>query len=109
MTTSTDGFQVDFSGCTLTRGEVTVNGEHVGIRFDVRGPDATVRFPKDHVAVFPVGGTEKLTSLGGYGGEGTLGSRFFEWQMLHGGAPAIRVCYVEEGILLAEERLSLTL
>lgn len=46
--------------------------------------------------------------MGGYGGEGPVGSRFFEWQMLHGGAEAIRVCYVEDGTLLAEERLSLT-
>ena len=108
MTTSTEGFQVDFSGCTLTRGKVTVIGDHVEIRFDLRGPDATVRFPKDHVAVLAVGGEEKLTSVGGYGGDGAPGSCFFEWQMLHGGAEAIRVCYVEGGSLLAEERLLLT-
>lgn len=108
MTTAPEYLEVAFEGCTMTRGTVTVTDEHVFIRFDMRGPAATIRFPKDHVAVFPDGGQEKVDSLGGYGGESPGGSRFFEWQLLRHGAHTMRVVYIEDGKLLTEEHLSLT-
>jgi hypothetical protein len=108
MGSSLQDFEVCFAGCTLTRGDVVVDGDHLYVRFEMRGPDASVRFPKDHVAVLRGGGTEKLPSLGGYGGEGAHGSFFFEWEMLHEGAEAVLVRYVEGGQVLAHERLLLS-
>ncbi len=62
-------FRTTIGGCQLVRESLVAEGCDLSLRFRSSGPGASIRFPKDHVAAFPDGATEKLTSLGGYGRE----------------------------------------
>jgi hypothetical protein len=101
-----DELEVAFDGCTLTRSGVTLTGDSLTIRFEMRGPAASVRFPDEHVVVIPEGGEAKLDSLGGWGGYADDGSCYFECELRRRGAEAVRVVYLDdEDVVVAEERL----
>jgi hypothetical protein len=72
--------QVEVAGHVVGRGPIRVEGNHLVVMFTVSGPEASPRFPKEHVVMIRPGDPEKLNSRGGYGGQDDERSAFFEWR-----------------------------
>jgi len=88
--------RVQVAGHIISRGRPTVEGKQLVVMFTVSGPEASPRFPKEHVALIRPGDPEKLNSLGGYGVQDTESTAFFEWRFDWPGGTALDVIYLDE-------------
>lgn len=89
--------QVEVAGHVIGRGRPRLEGEQLVVTFTVSGPEASPRFPKEHVVLFRPGDPEKLNSLGGMGRQKTETAACFEWRFDWPGGTALDVIYLEEG------------
>lgn len=62
----------------------------------ISGPEASPRFPKEHVVLIRPGDPEKLNSLGGYGAQDSESAAFFEWRFDWPGGTSLDVIYFDE-------------
>jgi hypothetical protein len=82
-------------GHVLTRRSLRAEGEELVVAFNISGPEASPRFPKEHVVLLRPGDSEKLNSRGGYGGYEDDGTAFFEWSFDWRGGDGVHVIYFE--------------
>jgi hypothetical protein len=101
--------QVEVAGHMIGRGRLRLEGKQLVVMFTVSGPEASPRFPKEHVVLVRPGDSEKLDSLGGFGGQETESSAaFFEWRFDWPGGAAVDVIYLDEGDhIVQRERVAL--
>ena len=79
----------------LGRGSITVQNDELVIVFNVSGPEASPRFPKQHVLLLRPGDGGELNSRGGYGGYEDDGAAFFQWRFDWPGGAGVHVIYFE--------------
>ena len=89
--------RVEVAGHVIGRGRPTLEGDQLVVMFTISGPEASPRFPKEHVVLIRPGDPEKLNSLGGYGGQDTESAAFFEWRLDWPGGTSLDVIYFDEG------------
>jgi hypothetical protein len=83
------------AGHVLTRRSIRADDEELVVAFTVSGPEASPRFPKEHVVLLRPGDSEKLNSRGGCGGYEDDGTAFFEWRFDWPGGDGVHVIYFE--------------
>jgi hypothetical protein len=81
----------------LTYGPVTVSDSTLTIAFRVAGPEASVKFPKEHRVILRADDDEKLEGRDGWGGVSDDGSAFFNWSLDWPGGDGIRILCFEDG------------
>ena len=89
--------EVEVAGHNISRGPLRVEGKQLVVTFTVSGPAASPRVPKQHVVLIRPGDPEKLNSLGGYGGQDTESTAFFEWRFGWPGGTGVDIIYFDEG------------
>jgi hypothetical protein len=87
----------EIAGHVLRRRSIRVEDDELVVTFTVSGPEASPRFPKEHVVLLRPGDGEKLDSRGGHGGYENDGTAFFEWRFDWPGGDGVQVIYVESG------------
>ena len=100
MTTSHPEHSVEVAGHVLVCGPVRVVDDELVVTFDVSGPDASPRFPKEHVIFIRPGDPQKLDSLGGQGVQWTADTASFEWHLRWPGGEGVDVVYFEQDNLV---------
>lgn len=79
----------------IWRGPLGIDRDELVVTYRVAGPDASVRFPMEHVVIGRPGDADKLTTRGGYGGAEEDGSAFFVWRLEWPGGDEVEIRYVE--------------
>jgi hypothetical protein len=87
---------VEVDGHLLGRGPVEIDQCELVVVFTVAGPQASPRFPKQHVVLLRPGDPAKLDSRGGWGCVGDDGTAFFEWRFAWPGGDGVHVVYFED-------------
>ena len=99
--------RVSVADHVIETGPIRVWAGRLEVLFTVTGPEASARFPKDHVVVIRSGDTEKLQSLGGTGGSDEPGTAFFLWRFVWPGGDSVRLLYLDGDDVVQEQVLAL--
>ena len=95
MTLSEPEHTVEVAGHVLVCGPVRAVDDQLVVMFNVSGPNASPRFPKEHVIFIRPGDPEKLDSLGGEGVQQSADTASFEWRLRWPGGTGVDVVYLE--------------
>jgi hypothetical protein len=76
---------------------MSAEDDQLVVTFTVSGPEASPRFPKEHVILLRPGDGEKLNSRDGYGSYADDGvTAFFRWRFDWPGGDGVHVIYFED-------------
>lgn len=84
------------AGHVLARRSIRAHHDELVVVFTVSGPEASPRFPKEHVVLLRPGDSEKLNSRGGEGGYEDDGTAFFKWRFDWPSGEGVHVLYFED-------------
>src|SRR6476469_6626815 len=89
--------RVEVAGHLIGRGRPTLEGDQLVVMFTISGPEASPRFPKEHVVLIRPGDPEKLICFFFYDRAATENTAFFEWRFDWPGGTSLDVMYFDEG------------